>query len=170
MNLFVFKSLAWKISSNWSFRRIVGFDLESPQTSEHCNNTNVAPYFDNDNFILCYFAPSCNLSLDNSMSKVWEKKVNDKKWIFFNEMGKIIMQFDVFCCRLNNFCNFRVFLAQKEKHPKMIVLTKLKKKKCFRDSTTYFKYHIYHSFSMNFIIVLVCFVVRNVLSHFLMFN
>ena len=37
LNLFVFKSLAWKISSNWSFQRNVGFNLERAQTSEHCS-------------------------------------------------------------------------------------------------------------------------------------
>ena len=36
LNLFVFESLAWKISSNWSFQRNVGFDLKMAQTSKHC--------------------------------------------------------------------------------------------------------------------------------------
>ena len=32
------ESLAWKISSNWSFQRSVGFHLERAQISEHCYN------------------------------------------------------------------------------------------------------------------------------------
>ena len=36
LNLLVFESLAWKISSNWRFQRNVGFDLKRAQTSEHC--------------------------------------------------------------------------------------------------------------------------------------
>ena len=36
LNLFVFGSLAWQISSKWSFQRNVGLDLERAQTSEHC--------------------------------------------------------------------------------------------------------------------------------------
>ena len=39
MNLFVFGSLSWQISSNSSFQRNVGFDLERAQTSEHCSRT-----------------------------------------------------------------------------------------------------------------------------------
>ena len=33
---FLFGSHAWPISSNWSFQRNVGFNLERAQTSEHC--------------------------------------------------------------------------------------------------------------------------------------
>ena len=36
LNLFVFLSLAWQISSNWSFQRNVGFNLERAPTSKHC--------------------------------------------------------------------------------------------------------------------------------------
>ena len=35
LNLFVFGSHAWQISSNWSFQRNVGFNLERAQTFEH---------------------------------------------------------------------------------------------------------------------------------------
>ena len=36
LNLFVFESFAWKIGSNGSFQRNVGFDLKRAQTFEHC--------------------------------------------------------------------------------------------------------------------------------------
>ena len=36
LNLFVFGSIAWQISLNWSSLRNGGFDLERAQTSEHC--------------------------------------------------------------------------------------------------------------------------------------
>ena len=36
LNLFVFKSISWKFSSNCFFQWNVGFDLERAQTSEHC--------------------------------------------------------------------------------------------------------------------------------------
>ena len=100
------------------------------------------------------------------------KKVNVEKWIFFDEICKIIRQFDDFGRFLNIFWNFGVFLAQNEKYPKMTVLKKWKLKKniCFfLDSTYSFKYHIHHSYSMQFMILLVSFVVCNVLGHFLPF-
>ena len=44
-------------------------------------------------------------------------------------MGKIIRKFyDFGCFFFINFCTFKVFLAQKEKHPKITVLTKWKLK------------------------------------------
>ena len=57
------------------------------------------------------------------------KKVNVEKLIFFDEIWKIIRQIDDFGRFLNNFCNFGVFLAQNEKHPKMTVLKQWKLKK-----------------------------------------
>ena len=36
LNLFAFESFAWKIGSNWSLQRNVGFVLERAQTSKHC--------------------------------------------------------------------------------------------------------------------------------------
>ena len=47
------------------------------------------------------------------------KKVNVKKWIYFDEMLKIIRQFDDFDRFLNNFWNFGVF------SPKMKNIQKL---------------------------------------------
>ena len=40
----------------------------------------------------------------------------------------------------------------------------------FKDWTTYFKYPIYPCYSMNFMILLHCFVICNVLGHFLPFQ
>ena len=36
LNIYVFESLTWKISSNWFFQRNVCFKLERAQTSIHC--------------------------------------------------------------------------------------------------------------------------------------
>ena len=52
------------------------------------------------------------------------KKVNVKKWIFFNEMLKIIGQIDDFHRFFNNSCNLGVFLAKNKKYQKMTVLKK----------------------------------------------
>ena len=57
------------------------------------------------------------------------KKVNVKKWIFFNEMWKIIGQIDDVDRFLNNSCSLGVFLAKNKKYRKMIVLKKWKLKK-----------------------------------------
>ena len=38
LNLLVFERLLWKISSNWSFNRNVGFNHERAHTSEQCFN------------------------------------------------------------------------------------------------------------------------------------
>ena len=67
------------------------------------------------------------------MSKVGEKKVNVKKWIFFDEMWKIIRQIDDFGRFLNNFCNFGVFLAKNKKIPKNACFenVKIEEKKLF---------------------------------------
>ena len=101
------------------------------------------------------------------------KKVNVKKRIYFNEMWKIIGQIDDFDRFLNNSCNLGVFLVKNQKYPKMTVLKKWKfKKKMYfflKDWTPFFKYHIYHSYSMNFMILLIFFVICNVLGHFLPF-
>ena len=60
------------------------------------------------------------------------KKVNVKKWIFVNEMWKIIKQNYDIGRFLINFCNFGVFLAQNQKYPKITVLKKsIWKKKMF---------------------------------------
>ena len=58
-----------------------------------------------------------------------EKMVNVKKWIFFNEMWKIIGQIDDFDRYFNNSCNLGVFLAKNQKYPKITVLKKWKVKK-----------------------------------------
>ena len=52
------------------------------------------------------------------------KKVNVKNWILFYEMWKIIRQIDDFGHFLNDFCNFRVFIAKKKK--------KIPKNDCFK--------------------------------------
>ena len=72
-----------------------------------------------------------------------------------------------------NFCYFKVLLGPKAKTPKTDCFDRGKieeKSYFFKDSTTYFKYHIYHSYCMNFMILLVGFVVCNVLGHFYRFN
>ena len=51
------------------------------------------------------------------------KKVNVAKWIFLNEMLKIIKKND-FGRFLNNFCSFGVFLAHNKKSTKNTVLKK----------------------------------------------
>ena len=83
------------------------------------------------------------------------KKVNVKKWIFVYEMWKIIGKIDDFDRVLNNSYNLGVFLAKNQKYPKMTVLKKWKlkkRRKNIEDWKTYFKYHIKHSYSMNFMI------------------
>ena len=55
------------------------------------------------------------------MSKVREKKSMLKSG-FEKKMWKIIRQFDNLGRFLNNFYNFKVFLAQKEKYPKISVI------------------------------------------------
>ena len=65
-----------------------------------------------------------------------------------------------------------MFLAQNEKYQKNYCFEKVKieeKNIFFQNETTYFKYHIYHSYSINFMILLICFVICNVLGHFLPF-
>ena len=57
------------------------------------------------------------------------KKVNVEKWIFFNEMWKIIGQIDDFNRFLNNSFNLGVFLAKNKKYPKMTVFKTWKLKK-----------------------------------------
>ena len=84
------------------------------------------------------------------------KKVNVKKWIFFNETWKIIGQIYDFDRFLNNSCILGVFLA--------------KRRNKIKEWKTYFKYYIYHSYSMNFMILLICFVICNVLGHFYHFS
>ena len=44
------------------------------------------------------------------------KKVNVDKWIFFDEMWKIIRQIDYFDHFLNGFCNLGMFLAKNLKY------------------------------------------------------
>ena len=53
--------------------------------------------------------------LGDSMSKIPRKKVNIEKWIFLNEMWKIIGQIDDFDRFLNNSYNLGVFLAKNQK-------------------------------------------------------
>ena len=61
--------------------------------------------------------------------------------------------------------------SSKGKIPKNDFFDKVKKKSyLFKDLQTYFKYHIYHSYSMDFMILLISFVVLNVLDHFLPFQ
>ena len=57
------------------------------------------------------------------------KNVNVKKWIFFDKIWKIIMQYNDFLAILIFFCNFWVFLAKNENHPQMTVLKKWKLRK-----------------------------------------
>ena len=64
---------------------------------------------------------------------------------------------------------FLRFEPKRGKNRKITVLTKWKMTKIiyyFKDSTTYFKYHIFPYHSINFLILLVCFVVLNVLGYF----
>ena len=72
------------------------------------------------------------------------KKVNVEKWIFFNEMWKVIGQIDDFNCFLNNSFNLGVFLAKNKKYPKITVLKKWKlkkRRKIIKDWKNYAKYH-----------------------------
>ena len=88
----------------------------------------------------------------DSMSKVREKRLMSKVF-FLNEMWKIIRQIDDFGSFLNIFCNFGVFLAKNQKTQKILFWkseNRRRKKSVFvKDWTTYFKYHIYLSYSMN---------------------
>ena len=72
------------------------------------------------------------------------------------------------------FLEFWGVFSPKWKIPKNDCFEKVKieeKNICFfLDSTTYFKYHIHHSYSMHFMILLVSFVVCNILDHFLPFH
>ena len=54
------------------------------------------------------------------------KKVYVKKWIFFNEMWKVIGQIDNFDSFLNNSYNLGMFLAKKSKIPKNDCFEKMK--------------------------------------------
>ena len=108
----------------------------------------------------------------DSMSKVREKRSTSKSGFFFNEMWKIIGQIDDFDRFLSNSCNLGGFLAKNQKYLKNTVLKKWKleqRRKKIKDWKSYFKYHIYHSYSMNFMILKICFVTCNVLGHFLPF-
>ena len=93
--------------------------------------------------------------LGDSMSKVQEKSSTSKSGFFLNEMWKIIRQFDDFgCFFLITFYNFKVFYP-KRKNTQNDSFDEIKIKKkvfFFKDSTTYFKYHIYHSYSINLLI------------------
>ena len=60
------------------------------------------------------------------------------------------------------FVILRCFWPKIKKYPKMTVRKNIKKK----DFTTSFKYRIFHSYSMNLLILLICFVSCNVLGHF----
>ena len=56
-----------------------------------------------------------------------KKKSTSKSGFFVvDEMWQTICQFDDFDNFFNNFCNWEVFLTQKEKYPKITVLTKWK--------------------------------------------
>ena len=61
------------------------------------------------------------------------KKVNIEKWIFLNEMWKMMGQLDDLDCFLNNSCNLGFFLAKNQNYPKITVLKMwiLKKKMFF---------------------------------------
>ena len=101
-----------------------------------------------------------------------EKKGQHQKVDFFNEMWKIMGQIDYFGRFLNNSCNLGVFLVKNQKYLKTTVLKKWKlnkRRKKIWDWKTYFKYYIKHSYSMNLMILLICFVICNVLGHFLPF-
>ena len=75
-------------------------------------------------------AGSCSIPLKSQFHvKSQRKKVSVEKWIFVDEMWKIIGQSDDFGRFLNNFGNFGVFLAKNRKYPKITVLKKWKKKK-----------------------------------------
>ena len=47
----------------------------------------------------------------------------------------------------NNFCNFGVFFPKMKNTQKLM----FEKKVLFKDWNTYFKYHIYHSYSIDFL-------------------
>ena len=89
-----------------------------------------------------------------------EKKVNFKKWIFFwwnVKDNKAIWW----------FWNLRGVFCLKSKIPKNYCLEKVKIEGffsffLFKDPTTNYTDHIYHLYSMNFMILLICFVVCNV--------
>ena len=81
-------------------------------------------------------------------------------------------QIDDFGRFLNNYCNFGLFLAKNKKIPKSdcFEIIKIEEKKYKKkDLPTYLKYLIYHSYSMNLMILLIGFVICNVLGYFLPF-
>ena len=98
----------------------------------------------------------------------FEKKGQHQKVDFFDDIGKIIRQMDDFGHFLNNFCNFCLFLAPKKKIPKNDCFEKVK-----IEEKSFFFYkrlnNLYHSYSMNFMILLICFVICNGLGRFLPF-
>ena len=86
---------------------------------------------------------------------------------FFDEMWKIIRQMDDFGRFLKNFCSFWVFLAKNLNTQKWLFWKRenLKLIFFFRYWTTYFKYHIHHSYGRPFITVLVIFTFFNVVKN-----
>ena len=74
----------------------------------------------------CFCLPYLIWAIPCQRSK---KKGQRQKVDFFDEMSKIIWQFDDFGRLLNNFCKFKVFLAQKKKYQKKTVLKKRKLKR-----------------------------------------
>ena len=99
-----------------------------------------------------------------------EKNCQRQKVDFFDKMWKLLRQIDDFGRSLINFCNWWVFFSQKSKIPKKLLFWKSKNLRrnffFFKDWTSYFKYHIYHSHSIHFMILLIYFVICNVLGHF----
>ena len=120
--------------------------------------------------ILYWIVYFCTASLGNSISKVREKRLTPKSGFFLWNV-KDNRQIDDFGCFLNHFYNFGCFFKPKIKIPKNDCYEKGKiKQKCFfKDWTTYCKYHIYHSYSMSFMVLLICFVICNILGQFLPF-
>ena len=100
-----------------------------------------------------------------------EKKGQRQKVDFFYETWKIIGQIDDFDRFLNNSCNFGVFLAKNQKYPKMTVLKKWKserrkKKLKIEKLMSNIIYNILIVWIYDFVN---CFVICNVLGHFLPF-
>ena len=99
------------------------------------------------------------------------KKVNVKKWIFFYEMWKIIGQIDDFGRSLNIFCNLGVFLAKIKNTQKLLFWKSENKenKVFFSSKIEQLILNVKPSYSMKFMILFICFVIWNVLGHFLLF-
>ena len=114
----------------------------------------------------------CDPCLGDSMSKVREKRSTSKSGFFLmkyeKEQGKLM----ILTVLLTTLVIWGSFLA-KIKNTQKLLFGKSKnfRKKCFffKIEQLFFKYHIYHSYSMNFMILLICFVICNIFGHFLPF-